>query len=342
MSLLSGLLPAGHALAVLLALTGAVLLALGTHAQHAAVTRSELARSKVAKPEAAKPEAARPEEGRSGAAGSGHPAGMRRLLRTPLWLLGGALIVLETVFNVIALGLAPIALIQPLGTASLALAVLLGARASHSPLTREAVFAVLLTAGSVAAFVSISAQHVEHSPASPDAAGVLAALLIAGSFAGVLLARSRAGHLARVAAAGILFGCVASGAHVAAARFLAGEGLPLPVWIVIAALAPASAVGVWLVQTAYASGSAATVLAGLTVIDPIAAVTVGTVVLGEYGTLPASSLALLAVSAAGALWGVRLLVGHRHGTLQAPRSPAVSASADTMGDAHREGVPLHP
>ena len=105
----------------------------------------------------------------------------------------------------------------------------------------------------------------------------------------MLLARSRAGHLARVAAAGIVFGCVASGAHVAAARFLAGEGLPLPVWIVIAALAPASAVGVWLVQTAYASGSAATVLAGLTVIDPIAAVTVGTVVLGEYGTLPASS-----------------------------------------------------
>lgn len=310
MSLLSGLLPTGHAFAVLLALTGALLLASGTHAQHAAVTRS------------------------------GHPAGIRRLLRTPLWLLGGTLIVLETVFNVVALGLAPIALIQPLGTASLVLAVLIGA--SRSPLTREAVFAVLLTSGSVAAFASISAQHADHSTASPEAAGVLAALLLAGSALGVVIARSRARHLSRVAAAGILFGCVASGAHVAAARLLTGEGLPLPVWVVIAALAPASAVGIWLVQTAYASGSAATVLAGLTVIDPITAVAVGAVVLGEYGTLPSSSLALLAASAAGALWGVRRLVDHRHGTLQAPRSPAVSPSADTMGDAHREGVPVHP
>lgn len=310
MSLLSGLLPTGHAFAVLLALTGAVLLAFGTHAQHAAVTRSE------------------------------HPAGISRLLRTPLWLLGGTLIVLETVFNVVALGLAPIALIQPLGTASLALAVLIGA--SRSPFTREVVFAVLLTSGSVAAFVSISAQHTDHSPASPEAAGVLAALLLAGSALGVIIARSRAGHLSRVATAGILFGSVASGAHVAAVRFLTGEGLPVSVWVVIAALVPASAAGIWLVQTAYASGSAATVLAGLTAIDPITAVTVGAVVLGEYGTLPSSSLALLAASAAGALWGVRLLVGHRHGTLRAPRSPAVPSSADTMGDAHREGVPLHP
>ncbi len=312
MSLLSGLLPAGHTLAILLALLGAALLALGTHAQHAAVT------------------------------GSGHPLSTRRLLRTPLWLVGGTLIVLETVLNVIALGLAPLALIQPLGTASLALAVLLAAHSSQSPLTRRVVLAVVLTTGSVAAFVGISAQHVEHSRASADQTGILAVLLLVGAALGAIVARSRAGHLARVAAAGVLFGCVASGAHVTAARFLTGEDLPLPTWIVLAALAPASAVGIWLVQTAYASGSAATVLAGLTVIDPITAVTVGTVVLGEYGDLPSASLVLLAASAAGALWGVRLLAAHRHGTLRGSRSPAVSASADTMGDAHREGVPLHP
>lgn len=312
MSLLSGLLPAGHAFAVLLALTGAALLAIGTHTQHAAVTRSE------------------------------RPAGIRRLLLTPLWLVGGTLIVLETALNVLALGLAPIALIQPLGTASLVLAVLISTRALRIPLTREVVFAVLLTSGSVAAFVGISAQHVESAPASPHAAGVLAGCLLAGSAICAVVARSGAGHLARVAAAGILFGCVASGAHVAAMQFLTGEGLPLAVWVVVGALAPASAVGIWLVQTAYASGSAETVLAGLTVIDPITAVVVGTVVLGEYGTLPPSSLAFLAASAAGALWGVRLLVRHRPGTLQTPRSPAVSASADSMGGAHREGVPVHP
>jgi len=312
MSLLSGPLSAGHALAVVLALAGAALLALGTHAQHAAVTRS------------------------------GRPAGIRDLLRTPLWLLGGVLIVLETVLNVLALGLAPLALIQPLGTASLVLAVLIAAHSSRGPLTREAVLAVILTSASVAAFVGVSAQHVQHSPASSRAAGVLAVLLLTGAALGAVVARSRAGHLARVAAAGVLFGCVASGAHVAAARVLAGDGLSPVGWVVIGALAPASAVGVWLVQTAYARGSAETVLAGLTVVDPVTAVAVGTVVLGEYGSLPPTSLVLLAVSAAGALWGVRLLAHHRPGTLQAPISPAVSASADSMGDAHGEGVPVHP
>lgn len=279
---------------------------------------------------------------------------LQGLLVSPLWLVGGALIVLETVFNVVALVLAPVALIQPLGTVSLVIAVLLtalSARQSPSPdtsatspgpVTRRLLLAVTLVVASVTVFVVAASQHMEASPASDRAAAVLAGGLIALSAVGALVARSRLGHTPRVLAAGVLFGGVASGTHVVGVLLLAGDGLPPAAWAVGTGLAPASAVGVWLVQTAYARGSAASVLAGLTVVDPITAVLIGGMVLGEFGTVPPGALALLALSGAGALWGVTLLAESRPGTRPTPTSPVMSAPADNMEGARGEGVPAHP
>ena len=242
------LLGTGLPLAVLLAVAGAALLALGTHLQQ----RRAAALSPT---------------------GASTPPALGLLLASPLWLLGGALIGLETVANIVALGLAPVALIQPLGTLSL------------------------------------------------------------------VVARSRTGHAARVAVAAVLFGCVASGAHVVASRLLTGEGLDPVTWTVLAGLAPASGAGIWLVQTAYASGSAASVLAGLTVIDPLTAIAVGGLVLGEARPVSPATALLLLVSAVGALWGVRVLVRHRTGTRAPASSPSPRGSADTMEGARAEGVP---
>ena len=90
MPLLSGLLSTGLPLAVLLAVTGTILLAVGTHVQQREVLRL---------------------------VPHGGTPGPRLLLTAPLWLLGGALIGLKTVANVAALGLAPVAIIQ-IGRAS--------------------------------------------------------------------------------------------------------------------------------------------------------------------------------------------------------------------------------
>lgn len=360
MPLLPHLVSADHVLAILLALLGAALLAIGTHAQHAAVNRPPSANRRHGPPP---------------------PRSLRGLLVSPLWLVGGALIVLETVFNVVALALAPVALIQPLGTASLVIAVLLTALSARrptsadptgasrstaysptsrsaasspahpgtvssptgsSPVTRRMLLAVALVVASVTVFVAAASRHMEASPASDGAAAVLAGGMLALSAVGVLVARSRIGHTIRVLAAGVLFGGVASGTHVVGVLLLTGDGLPPAAWAVGTALAPASAVGVWLVQTAYARGSAASVLAGLTVVDPITAVLIGGVVLGEFGAVPPGALALLTLSGAGALWGVTVLAQCRPGSRPTPTSPVMSAPADNMEGARGEGVPAHP
>lgn len=318
------LLTADHTIAVLLAVLGAALLAVGTHAQHAAVTRSAQSAPGLHNS---------PDQ---------RDVSLRRLLVSPLWLVGGTLVVLETVFNVVALALAPVALIQPLGTVSLVIAVLIGAVAARAPVPREAMAAVVLVVVAVTVFVSTASRHMDVAPASNSAAAVLAGGMLALSLIGIVVARGRGGHALRVAVAGVLFGGVASGAHVAGVLILAGAGFPPAAWVVVAALAPASAVGIWLVQTAYATGSAESVLAGLTVIDPIAAVLIGGAVLGEFGAIPPGTVAVLMLSGIGALWGVRILARHRPGTPPTPTSPVMSAPADNMGGARGEGVPAHP
>ena len=308
------LLGTGLPLAVLLAVAGAALLALGTHLQQ----RRAAALSPT---------------------GSSTPPALGLLLASPLWLLGGALIGLETVANIVALGLAPVALIQPLGTLSLVVAVLLTAASTRTRPSGAVLGAVLLVIGSVSVFVTVAGRHMDSAPAPGPGVVLLALGLLALSGLGMVVARSRTGHAARVAVAAVLFGCVASGAHVVASRLLTGEGLDPVTWTVLAGLAPASGAGIWLVQTAYASGSAASVLAGLTVIDPLTAIAVGGLVLGEARPVSTAAALLLLVSAVGALWGVRVLVRHRPGTPAPACSPAQRGSADTMEGARAEGVP---
>ena len=126
---------------------------------------------------------------------------------------------------------------------------------------------------------------------------------------------------------------------IVASRLLTGDGLDPAAWTVLAGLAPASAAGVWLVQTAHASGSAASVLAGLTVIDPLTAIAVGGLVLGEARPMPVASALLLLVSAAAALQGVHVLVHRGTGTRAPASSPVPQAADSTMEGARGEGVP---
>ncbi|WP_029089617.1 hypothetical protein [Brevibacterium album] len=339
-------------LGIALAALGAILLAVGTHMQHSAVTRERIGpgTSGAVSSAGASPAAAR---SRSGV--------RLAVLMRPLWLLGTGLIVAETVLNVLALGLAPVALIQPLGALSLVTAVLISAgvagRSSGSPLplTRGLCAAIAVTLGAVAVFVGISARYALTPEVTPARAGTLTALLLLGSLAALLLARSPAGHLPRVAGAGMLFGGVATGAHLLAVQVFSslavpeahgasesagigatldrlGLGDPDPflsaaaqlspaMWALLVSLVPASAAGMWLVQTSYASGPPETVLAGLTVIDPLTAVGLGGLLLGEYAPMPPAAVLLLVLSALAAVGGIGLLSRHH------PRAGAPTAAA---------------
>ena len=75
----------------------------------------------------------------------------------------------------------------------------------------------------------------------------------------------------------------------------------------VLALLLATALGAYFVQNAYASGPPDLVIAGLTVVDPMVAVLIGIIVLGEASQAPIWADVVFAISGAIAVWGVFLL-----------------------------------
>ena len=232
--------------------------------------------------------------------------------RRATWITGLGLMGMVTVLNVIALGLGPVAIVQPIGAISLVFAALISRRYFGLQLGAPLLISIGVTMFSIFAFVTTSAQFSHELVATEESVTWLLALLIALSVFGALFALSRAGHIPRVIMTGIIFGTVAAATHVLARTVVAG-GLPefdlmgARWWMVLAAVALASAVGFWLVQTAYASGPPETVLAGLTVIDPIVAVAIGAAFFGEYTGLTPMAIGLLLLAAVGGIAGVWML-----------------------------------
>lgn len=275
---------------IVLALLAAVGLAVGAHLQHHAVRAAS----------------AQPLQNRA------------PLVLRPLWLLGLGLLALETVVNIAALSLGPVALVQPIGAVSLVVAVMISVNVLRLKVSRQLVASMALTLVGVAGFVGISAAHAQTGPLIPGTVTWLNGLLILFSLVGAVLAATRASHLALVAVAGLAFGTVAASAHVATtsvARVMSSGGgwagalelLTHGMLITVVGMALASAVGMWVVQVAYSSGPPETVLAGLTMVDPMMAVFIGAVVLREYADLGAAALVGLMLTGAAAVAGVVLL-----------------------------------
>lgn len=276
--------------AVILALIAAVCLAVATHLQQHAV--------------------------------AAQPPGRARTLT---WTAGLVLMGLTTALNVAALGLGPVTIVQPIGALSLVVAAVISIRCFGLRLDRRVFTAIGLTLASIAVFVVISAAHASRIVIDDTAITALLNFLIIVSIAGASVAISRAGHLLRVAVTGIIFGTVAAAAHVLASSILTSDlpGLTLASprwWMLAAALGLAALIGFALVQTAYASGPAETVLAGLTVIDPIVAVAIGAVLFGEYAGLSAAAGLGLSLAAAAGIAGVWMLARVHPRTLEATAS----------------------
>jgi threonine/homoserine efflux transporter RhtA len=77
------------------------------------------------------------------------------------------------------------------------------------------------------------------------------------------------------------------------------------------------------VQTAHSSNPPDIVVAGLTVIDPLVAVSIGIIVLGEASGAPLWAILAFVVAAAAAIWGVVSLSRHHPQALS--RSPLTDA-----------------
>lgn len=288
-------------LGIPVALVGAVFLALGAQFQHRGVNKMEA-----------------------------HTAGPVRsglstyqlllLLRRPSWVIGTLMLGLAVALQLISLGLAPLIVVQPLGAIALVITAILNARISKVRLERASIRAIVLCVGGIGIFVTIAAFTATSSPVSE---GQLIAILIILAVVTIAFAlffvylRNRFKAIVYIIGAGVLYGFVATLAKVVIDRiktlfiptFHIGELEWLTVLCVVALLA-AAGLGGYFVQSAYSSGPPDLVIAGLTVIDPLVAVTIGVVVLQEAAEAPWYAVVAFVVAGVIAVYGVLQLAKH--------------------------------
>lgn len=228
-----------------------------------------------------------------------------RILRNRTWLLGLIVLILGNAANIIALAIAPVMVVQPIGAVALITAVILAVVHRGLALTRTIVLAVAACGLSLAAFVAVAAvigRYEVHYGASAHRVAWIA-LVLTVVFGIIILVRNHPPQLLLIAGSGLVFATVATNVHIISNQFF-DSGLGGITWFNAISLALAGIIGSWFVQAAYAAGPPEMVIAGLTVIDPIFAVLLGSIVLGEAMEASILQLVLMAVTGAIACWAV--------------------------------------
>jgi hypothetical protein len=276
-------------LAILLAVLAAVALAFGAQFQNNAVGEGQ-------------------PKTKTGRGGLGFKQLVRLIVR-PQWISGLGLMAVGMVLQLGALSLAPLIVVQPIGAIALVITSLLNARATKTRMNRGSIIAVALCTLGIALFVGM-ASGVAHANVLTDTDVITVLVILLGLlivFAVLFFSAGRSAKpLTYIVGAGVLYGFVATLAKVVIQRMYQLQFDWLTILCLIALVA-AVVLGGWFVQNAYASGPPDLVIAGLTVIDPMVAVTIAIVILGEAKAANFLVALGFAVSAAMAVAGVVLL-----------------------------------
>jgi hypothetical protein len=218
-------------------------------------------------------------------------------------------LVLAILFQLSALALAPLIVVQPIGAIALIMTSLLNAKIYRLRLNLSTFLAIALTTLGVGGFVAVAASSAVAVEMSNEkllqVVGILFLLLL---MFGALFWRSmgRVGALQYIFGAGVLYGFVASLAKVVIQRILQ-QDYDFLTLLALISLVGATVLGGWFVQNAYASGPPDLVIAGLTVIDPAVAVMIGIAILGEAEAASLGQMFGYAVAGIVAISGVLAL-----------------------------------
>ncbi|RKR73929.1 DMT family transporter [Frondihabitans australicus] len=229
-----------------------------------------------------------------------------RLVGRPSWVIGTLLCALAIVFQLTSLSFAPLIVVQPLGAVALVVTALVNSRVSRQRLDRRTKRSIAFCVGGVGLFVTVAAITATEPPITT---GQLVAVLIilAVVFAIFLVAftmfRHRIRALFYVIGAGFMYGFVATLAKIIINRIEQHEFDVLTV-VCFLALCVVGLLGGYFVTNAYSSGPPDLVIAGLTVVDPMVAIGVGILVLGEAAHAPWWAAVLFLIAGAIAVFGV--------------------------------------
>ncbi len=289
-------------LAICLALLSAVLLAIGTQLQNGAVG----------------------DQKKAALSGRSHLKlnQLIHLIRRPHWVTGLVLTIAALALQFTALLLAPLILVQPIGAIALVITSLLNAKITKTRLNKASVLAIILCTTGLGAFV-VMAHEVAVEPDIDNNALMLIltmAIALIATFAFIFFkGAERFSPITFILGAGALFGFVATLTKVVVKRLFQQDGFNRLIsfqgefvtdgltLLALLCMLAAGLLGAWFVQNAYASGPPDLVVAGLTVIDPLVAVSIGVVLLNEAMNAPWPVMLGFVASGAISVVGVFLL-----------------------------------
>jgi hypothetical protein len=244
------------------------------------------------------------------------------LIRRPQWVTGLVLTIAALALQFTALLLAPLILVQPIGAIALVITSLLNAKITKTRLNKASVLAIVLCTTGLGAFVVMAHEVAVEPDIDNNALMLILAMAIAliATFAFIFFkGAERFSPITFILGAGALFGFVATLTKVVVKRLFQQDGFNRMIsfqgefvtdgltLLALLCMLAAGLLGAWFVQNAYASGPPDLVVAGLTVIDPLVAVSIGVVLLNEAMNAPWPVMLGFIASGAMSVVGVFLL-----------------------------------
>ncbi len=265
--------------------------------------------------------------------------GMLGLFRIRKWLLGLALVFSGAAFHLIALSMAPVAVVQPVGILAVPWSVLLAAKIHGHEIPRRIWTAVSVTILGVVGFTIFSSLFATGEKEFQFNPILISFIVVCAVCAVLSFVATRAVSWAKAmlwSSVGAIFYGLASGMMKAAMNLIQDGGFSLTHWKVLAIVGFMLAcygLGVWMIQQGYASGPAEITVGTMTTVDPFVAVVFGLIVLGEgYGMGIGPTIGMV-VSGAIAVYGV-VLLSRDHPDAVEERRQAAEEAAQALAAAH--------
>jgi drug/metabolite transporter (DMT)-like permease len=240
------------------------------------------------------------------------------LLRRRLWWAGTAAALAGYGFQALALANGSLLLVQPILVSALLFALPMSARLANRRVTRgEWLWALVLTAALAVFVVLAKTRPGDYEASAPLSA--LVALICAGAVAACVIVAVRTGAWKRAVllavAVGVLFGVVAVLTKIVVHLLThdgVGEVLTAPALYLLVVL---GVIAVILQQSAFHAGSLQTSVPTMLVLEPVIAVALGAVVLGEHLTVNGVRAVAITIAIA-AMAAATIALGRDEGALE--------------------------
>ena len=236
------------------------------------------------------------------------------LLRRPRWWMAVTSTLAGASLHVVALKFGPLTLVQPLGVSALVMALPLGAWFGNRKVLRAEWVAAAAVVAGLLAVLTLAPRHVPPPTVSPTELAIAIGTCLGVLLTCVVISRllpPKAAPVVRAVGSAACFGFASAMARLV----VAGNG---PLLIPLLACGFFAVTGMLMIQAAYRDGGLGAPLATCTIVDPIAASTVGIVLLGEHLRLGVAGGAVGFAGLILTIVGLTVLARHAH---HPPKTP---------------------